>query len=330
MKEEVYNIYNIISIGLINKTNNLNLFKRFNPEYKFFRSEKICSNHINIVIGEKNKEDCNKKLQNGKSFWTVGIKELEKNNKFIICPVTLGFRKIISFITLKNLYVRSVLMDKLLNSSSALIHSAAFSINGQTAILAGRPGVFKTSILMDAIRDFGAAFIGEENCMIYNNKVYPFPLNIDSIAYKINNYRDENPSGKFQKLKLGFHLLKGNSKNHNLNLAKPSEINTLLFLEKGNEFRIRATTFEELLPKMIKNELDELSIPPTHSLSGINYNYFLESMVELDPDYMSLFKSRLEVVFRDNFQNCSFNLVTSPKVYTKEITSKIVKVINNE
>ena len=175
---------------------------------------------------------------------------------------------------MKNIYVRSIIMHKILDSNSALVHSAAFSLNNKGIILAGRPGVFKTSILMDAIRKFNANYLGEENCIVSNKKVFPFPLNVDSIYYKIKKYVSEDPSGKFQKLKLGFYLMKMKSKSSKLKIAEPTDIDSIFFLVKGDSFKISILSIDEIIPELIENEVSELSIPPTHSLSGIKYNYF--------------------------------------------------------
>ena len=216
-----------------------------------------------------------------------------------------------------------------MKTDSALVHSAAFRLNNKSVILAGRPGVFKTSILMDAIRDYNASFIGEENCLIHNGSVFPFPLNIDSISYKINNYKDENPSGKLQKLQLGMHLIKNSSKmdSHSIVIPAPSKIDVVYYLTKGEKFNLEEVSYENILPSLIENEELELSIPPTHTLSGIKYNYFKEIMMEINDNYIDNFKSDLARIFSENLKESRCFRITSPEKYDLSITNEIIRSI---
>ena len=329
IKDELYNIYGIISFRLVDDIRKPMLLNRINPEYKYFKSSSKCINHFDIVVGELEDNTSNIELSCGKLSWSVGINNYFEKKEFRVSANKLGLRSKFAFTALKNLYVRSILMDQLLDLDSALVHSAAFSVNGKTIILAGRPGVFKTSILMDAIRCNGASFIGEENCLLSKNKVYPFSLNIDSISYKIENYKDENASGKLQKMKLGMHLLKKNTDYKNLELSVPLEIDAVFYLEKGDIFNVKPVSLEEILPSLVENELLELSMPPTHTLSGIKYNYFKETLINHDENFIANFKNKLKQIFVDNFNGKKCYKVISPKKYKVSITQEILETINN-
>jgi hypothetical protein len=301
----------------------------FNPEYKYFKSNNKVANNFTITI-DNNTNAREKSTINYKDIsWQINFSNDAAKLDIAITPINIGFRRLFPFLTLKNLYVRSIIMEQLLSAGGALVHSAAFSISGQSAILAGRPGVFKTSILMDAIREYGASFIGEENSLLYDGKVYPFPLNIDSISYKINKYKDENPSGKFQKIQLGFYLIKSFFKKsiNQIALSGPLKVDSVFYLTKGDQFQLEEVTFENILPSLIENELLEISIPPTHSLSGIKYNYFKESMAVLNKGFIESFTSRLERVFTENLKNTRCVRVVSPETYDLSITSKIIESI---
>lgn len=321
---KLFNIHSLISFELINKTGK-KMLESLNPEYKYFQSEKKCSNHFQIIVN-KNNSKIHYSIKKNRKEWEIDLASYLKNKALEIYPKSLGRKDSFSFLVFKNIYARSLLSLQLLNSNASLLHSCAFKIGAKSYIFAGRPGVFKTSILMDAIRHYNAEFIGEENCLIYNSKVYSFPLNIDSIAYKIKNYTSENASGKIQKIKLGIHLLKNiKSKNQSLSISSSCNIQNIFYLSKGNEFNIQETKFENILPNLIDNELKELSIPPTHSLSGINYNFFKESIENYDPKLIKNFTQNLESIFRKNFSDARFFIVTSPKEYTKSITDSLIR-----
>ncbi|MDY0278211.1 MAG: hypothetical protein RBQ97_09035 [Acholeplasma sp.] len=326
---ENYNIYNLISFSLINNINKSLITRGFNPEYKYFENKKKAETNFTIIIKNISKTENGSTIEYNNASWQIFFNDYASNREVFIKPVKLGYRRLFPFLALKNLYVRSIIMEQLLSVGGALVHSAAFSISGHSAILAGRPGVFKTSILMDAIRVYEASFIGEENSLLYDGKVYPFPLNIDSISYKINKYKDENPSGKFQKVKLGLHLIKSffNKSNSQITLSDPLKVDSVFYLTKGDQFQLEEVTFENILPSLIENELLEISIPPTHSLSGIKYNYFKESMTAVNKDFIESFTSRLERVFTENLKNTRCVRVVSPETYDLSITSKIIESI---
>lgn len=321
--KELYNIYDLVSFELINNTGNLFL-ENFNPEYKFFQSPIRTDNHFKIIVHNK-KDNFFKKLRINNRCWSIDIDSYFENGILNIFSENVGIKNYFSYIIFKNIYVRSLISLQLLIKNATLVHSCAFKINNRTYILAGRPGVFKTSILMDAIRRYSAEFIGEENCLIHDTKVYPFPLNIDSISYKIRFFSNENASSKMQKVKLGISILKNfrNSK-HYIKISDPCKINNLIFLIKGSEFSIRKTDINEILPYLIDNEFQELNIPPTHSLSGINNNYFKEIIEEKELNILYNFKENLANVFKKNLLDVNLYIVISPQTYNKEYTNNLI------
>ncbi len=330
LQKENYNIYDFISFSLINATGR-KLFSSLNAEYKSFYSEKQNVTHFEIII-TKELSDNFQLLSHNQKVWGVDFSLLQKEKKIKVGKKNPKKLDGLSFfLKYKNLYVRSVISTQLVKSNASLVHSAAFVVNDKTFILAGRPGVFKTSILMDAIREYGGQFLGEENCLIHKGLVYPFPLNIDSIGYKIKKYKDENPSGKFQKILLGLHLIfSSRRKKSTLDLPKPSKINNICYLSKGDNFSIKKVTLEEIMPDLIENELLELSIPPTHTLSGINYNYFSETISKIEPNFLNEFKSKLEKVFMENFIECNVFRITSPQKYSRGITEQIINTVTKD
>ena len=48
----------------------------------------------------------------------------------------------------------------------------------------GEAGVFKTTLAIKLMNDYGYDFLGEENVIIGNGKCYPYPFNYQSFLYK--------------------------------------------------------------------------------------------------------------------------------------------------
>ena len=182
MLNEVYNIHDFISFELINELKLKCAFNRMNNEYHYF-AKKNNNQKSSFIIKVVDKISATHLFDYKVGRWKLKIDLGDLGNKTTVLKIaghTDGFRKLIKYSALKNLYVRPLLSYKFIQAGKVLVHSCGFAMNKGGHILAGRPGVFKTSILMDMIRLYNAEFLGDENVLIYNKKVFSFPLNIKS------------------------------------------------------------------------------------------------------------------------------------------------------
>ena len=325
---ENYKIYNFLSFSIIRKDYLNCLLSRFNPEYMWFRSLEKAHHSFKIVVSKR----CLKHLEYTevkfrKISWYVSLTTDDRGIICYVSPKKLGMRIFIPNMTLKNLYVRSLVMLSLLKSEALLLHSCGFVSDDRAIILAGRPGVFKTSILMDAIRLHNAKFLGEENTLVKAGVVYPFPLNHASVTFKIKKFKDENVSGFAQKIHLGLSILVSyimRRNNFNTLLAKPTPIGALGFVKKGENFEIKRVELDEILSDLVENELLEIDLPPTHSLSGIKRNDFSRILSQKE---LHKFRHEIENIIRKNFIRVKCYRVITPVQYEPYITSKIIQEI---
>ena len=352
MFEESFNIHDIISFKLINNLTRSNFLQNFNPEYDYFKIDNIDDPNFIINITRRFPDINNTCLFNNKYHikknffyteefyntscsWKILLCDMEEScSKIFLYGKIKGFRKLVRYSVLKNIFVRPLIMQHLIKNNAALIHSSAAGFNDKGFLFAGRPGVFKTSIILDLIRVYGAKYIGEENSLIKDDCVYSFPLNIKSLEYKIDHFQNETPSGKIQKIKLAKHIL-FNGDITKVSIAKPCKIAAVAYLKKGKEFSINEASLDDLMSDFIENEKLEIGIPPTHSLTGIEnnyYNFYLEAYNSAIPD--STLKSlwnNLSSIIKSSYRNAKIYSINVPPVYNKSICKKIVKeIINNE
>jgi len=348
MNEESYNIHNEISFKLINNFRFGGVFKTINPEYEYFRVKETKNPDFIITVGAFEPNFKNTKIINDKYFikynyfftndvyskniWNIQIRNLEGQKTDVNLNANVkGIRKLSKYTVLKNIFVRPLITQNLISKNCALIHSSAVNINEKGIMFVGRPGVFKTSIVMDLIKNFNAKYLGEENTLIKENLAYPFPLNLKSFDYKLKYFKNENPSGKIQKLKLSKYVLFG-KKPISVSISKPCKIFAVLVIEKGEKFSITKDNLnKDIVDKLLVNEQLEIGIPPTHSFSRVkrnNYDLYLKaySSVYTKSNINNIWE-RLRYIIMDSFKNASIYSVTVPKQYNVNITKEIIKNI---
>lgn len=348
MSCESYNIHDLCSFKLINNLRFGGFFPDRNFEYQHFKVDSVDGPSFVINVGKfkpftKDLISINDKYfvkdnylflkdSNGKCAWNIQIKDFDDSqNKIDISASFTGFRKFIKYLAVKNIFVRSLISLHLISRNSALIHSSAVSVNNKAFLFVGRPGVFKTSIVMDFVRNYGAQYLGEENTIINNGMAYPFPLNIKSLEYKMKYFTNENPTNKFQKLQLIKHVFFGKRLN-NIPISKPCKIAGVFLIKKGKEFSLKKTGLKKnILAEFLENENSEISLTPTHMLSGVKENYFneyLNAYTTVDnKSWLNNVWMDLGNIISDCYKNAKIFSVTVPTKFDNNICKGLFKEI---
>lgn len=347
MKDECYNIHNIVKFKIIKK-NNFGLFSDKNPEYDCFRVDRVDEPDLILRIGKfepdnsdcriighkyhvkRNYFYCEDSVKNGN--WKIEIKGIESGKMIVNLHGSLrGFRKIFGKPGLKNIFLRSILWLVILKKNYFLLHAAAVEKNGRGYVFLGGPGVFKTSLVMTLVRGHGFNFLGEENIILDGKSIFSYPFNLKSFCYKIGHFENENPANGLQKLKLALFVL---AKKHvsNLNMSEKSELYSLFLLQKnGNCTEIHDIGKNDIVNEMVNNEKKEFDICPTHTLTKISENNF-SRYIQI---YSSVYKdSPLGQIWK-NFENflikklnCNnFYKITVPSKYKSEFVMEILNLI---
>ncbi len=344
MITENFNIQNIIKFQINASCQNIYPFNR-NLEYEYFKYNGAL-NKLDFVINTQSSTrkhaeafkasmDDKYDLQVGKYrdgySYDLKVKGLYNNKTSLDVNISYrGFRKYNGAYYARNLFVRPLISLQLIKKGATLIHGGGVLIDGKSIIIAGRPGVFKTSLIMDAIRDHNATFYGDENIIIQGNRVFPFPINISSFLYKLEHYKDENAESDFEKFKLWSSLFRNRYNGTDI-VAEPSKVKILLYLIKGDGFRIKKISVEEIFKHLLYNELEELNLPPTHSLSGIPLINFYDYILEYDNKNPGAFHNFFIKEFQDIITNLSGVVpvyeVLVPQIYSKEILHQILSTV---
>ncbi len=324
---ENYNIHDIIKFQIVNDGIH-DLLKKSNPEYEYFKCKNEIEPDFKVTvsrnIGQTDYNDCIKHVFRKKyAKWEVEIKGYASGFiNIILNPQLSGIRNIIKYSALKNVYIRSLLYYMLLDRKATLMHASGINIDGKSYLFVGRPGVFKTSILMDIMKSYNASFLGEENVLIKNGQVYSFPLNIRSLHYKLKNYKNEQHPSLLHKLFLGVSLFQRNITE--MAISYPCPINKVFYLEKGNAFKCEKNNLKDLIEKFIDNEMQEITTPPTHALSGITDNYFVDYLTDIGK--MSFLENNLHNLFLNEMSDADIYSVTMPAKYDTKLVDMMMEV----
>jgi hypothetical protein len=330
MHIENYNIHDIISFQLVNDTIH-RLLQNFNPEYEYFRTEEKIIPDFRIRVTDHippiHTSDKAKHLfEKTYDKWHVQLAEYEDG--FIelqIVPKLSGFRNLLSYTALKNIYVRSLIYYRLIKRNSTLIHSSGVSLNDKTFIFAGRPGVFKTSLLMDLLRNTNAKFLGEENILVHNGLAYPFPFHLRSLYFRLKHYKNEDPPTVAHKYLQVLSLFLKNKLS--TKISEPAKIDNIFYVEKGDRYKCESTFHELMLSKFVENEYDELNIKcnPKFSL-GVKKNFFTDYLHHNGS--IGLVRSNLKNLFLKELLKSKVYNLTMPQTYSPELYLKIIKSIS--
>lgn len=325
MEIENYNIHNIIRFQLANR-NLKGLFNDFNPEYEYFLVKEDVDPDFRITIANEfnNTNNKNIKYKFNKNYKKWNVEIIEYEHGFIdiyIVPKLTGFRRHMKYFTLKTIYIRSLIYYCLIRKGGTLIHSSGVNINNKAFLFVGRPGVFKTSLLMDIIKNTNATFLGEENTFLYNGKIYPFPFHYKSLLFRIKHYQDENPQTLFHKYWQVFSLFLPSKMD--IPISKPIKLDTIFYVEKQQNYSCSSTKLSRLHDKLVKNEIEELNVKCNHRLSAnIADNFFTDFLIE--NQIMYGIEKLLGSIFQKELKYCYLYDLKMPSKYQHFLYNKIL------
>ena len=351
MIKSYYNLHDILKIKIEKETDNpLDLVEY---EYKYFRSSNTLDNlDLSVTISDFQPSLENCKIINGKYytkkdyifvqertdryFWKIEIRDLDKEHTKVNFFVKYrGMRNLSPIFFSQNIFLRSLIFISLLKKDCILLHSSAVHNGNNATIFLGNPGVFKTTVALKLINLFGYRFLGEENVIVNKKGCYPYPFNYDSFIYKKNVLNFEKTSNFLDRIKLNYYVLSNFNKKIELP-SKSYKISNFFYLKKSSDvsqIQNKQLSDAHLQEKGVYNEIDEISFCPTHSLSSIRENDFLNILniyyYSQGMGFGYVWK-KVNHLFSSIIKNRNHFLITSPSEYNDTLPVKINEIIINE
>ena len=344
-----YNIPDILKFKII-RDNGHGLRDLINLKFSFFEVEDdVEAPDVTLNIGKftplnKNcytidhkyyvKEDyfyC--KDSEGNAKWGVEITGFEDGNTTINFDGKLGgFQSLMNpdFIA-QNFLLRSI-EYKLSKKGYFLAHSAGISKNNQAYVLAGRGGIFKTSLCMDFIRKAGFEFLGDDRVIIHRDGVFSFPTGLHVFSFMCEHLQNEKSWSFSNKIKFAKYLWDKKDKNNcPIKISELSKLKNLFFIVRTNKKTIskREMSLKEVVDKLITNNRleDFISLGGMGINSGPHLKYALAYSYIFPDSQIATQKRDLEMELISILENIPIYEIEIPNNYDLGVFKRIHKFI---
>jgi len=146
---------------------------------------------------------------------------------------------------------------KLAQNNHFLVHAGEVSKDSNAYVFAGRPGAYKTTLIMDLIRKANFTYLGDERIIISKDNILSFPRMFFFFEYMLNNMSTEECSFFDKVNSLKYNLRKRNE--ISVPLVDPSKLKALFLISRlcGNDVNITELPFKKGIEKLIVNNKAE-------------------------------------------------------------------------
>ena len=205
-----------------------------------------------------------------KSHWEIEIFGLEKDKTIINFngkhPGLKGFL-FPSFLAQE--FLIPLIEYKLIQKNCYLIHGGGVVNNEEGHIFIGRPGVWKTSIILDLIRTGNYQYLGDDRIIITGNgEILSFPTSLFLFDFCLINNIDEKRRLR-DEIKLLFHILMRKKVSFSP-LRDCKKIKTITFVSRknNNEIKLDCLDLQVALQKILTNNMAEYEESKKRSPNG--------------------------------------------------------------
>lgn len=217
---------------------------------------------------------------------------------------------------------------KLAKNHHFLIHGGAVCKDSQGYLLTGRPGVWKTSLLMDVMRTNEYQFLGDDRVILGGNgSIFSFPTSLFLFNYTYDNTRTENRS-PLDDIRLLTKILLSKAKDMSIiPTTRCENLGMIVFVARKTSQAIQTNLIgsQEALEKLIINNMAEYVESKLHSPTG-QYNMYVQiySLIFPDNDLLK-HQNRMIEGLKDVITNVPIREFIVPLKYNKPLFDKFIK-----
>jgi hypothetical protein len=157
-----------------------------------------------------------------------------------------------------------------------LLHAGAVSKNSNAYIFTGRPGAYKTTLIMDFIRRANFNFLGDDRIIVNKGKVLSFPRMLFFFEFMLKNMPTEECSF-FDKARSFKYFISKKKYETNVPLINSSELKALFFVSRADRKNVNKTKLslkKGVYKLIVNNKAEYVTSTPTIP-SGQFYKYML-------------------------------------------------------
>lgn len=218
---------------------------------------------------------------------------------------------------------------KLAQVNNFLIHAGAVNKNINSYALAGRPGAYKTTLIMDLIRKEGFSLLSDDRIIISKNGVLPFPISGFLLDFMMN-CMDTEKRTKLHEIILLKRLI-FNQLGEAQSIFSASTLKSLIFISRANTNHIneRPIVLKEAIDKLIINNKSEyVSFNPTQASGSFN-NYMLVYSLIFPENRIAAYYDKLHDNLKYVLLDIPMYEIEMPYDYSPDGFKKLLKYINN-
>jgi len=343
-----YNFHNLIT-AVINRGTTHSLFDPFNLKFSFFQAKMVENPDIILNVREfqpqksgeysidhkysieKNYFFCSESSKN--ASWKLEIINLDEKVTTINVSCSM---KGLNSIMYPDFFPQNILLKvieyKLFLKGYFLVHGASVSKNGNSYVLLGRGGSFKTSICMDLIRNEGYSYQGDDRVIIGPDQVYAFPMNLNVFAYMIGNLKNENGWGIVHKLRC--FLLTQRGKIFSCNVVNAAKIKKIFVIQRVNKKGLGVNNlsrdqYENIL--LFNNRLEDFIDIQFLGISNAPvFRYFLSYLNVYPDSQLNEFLTEFGNKLHSTISGKQIQILEIPRDYSPGVAEMVSMAISNE
>ena len=285
-----YNIHNLLKIR-VSGNDGFDLGRKL--KWVFFEGEEdIKEPDITLNIGKfkPSNNDCDIiahkyhvrenyfycKDKGKKTKWELEIFGFEEGNTTVnFNGKDSGLKGIIFPNFLAQEFLIPLIEYKLAQKNHFLMHAGAVSKNSNAHIFTGRPGAYKTTLIMDFIRRANFDFLGDDRIIVNKKRVLCFPTSLFLFEFMLKNISNENRS-LLDDICLFKHILIRKNE-YNMPILNYSKFKSLFFVSRADINSVNKTelALKEGIDKLVVNNKAEYVTSTPTTPSGQFYKYML-------------------------------------------------------
>jgi hypothetical protein len=337
-----YNIHDLLKIRV---TGNERFDFSRRLKHSFFESEEEV-NDLDIILNiskfKPSNKDCNIiahryhvkenyfycKDKGKKMKWEIEIFGFEEGKTVVNFNGNDSGLKDILFPTfLAQEFLIPLIEYKLAQKNYFLMHAGAISKNSNAYMFAGRPGAFKTTLIMDFIRRANFDFLGDDRIIINKGGVLCFPTSLFLFEFMLKNMSTEKRT-LLDNIRLFKHILIGKQEN-NVPIITNSKPKALFFVSRANRNAVNLSeiTLKEGIDKLVINNKAEFVTSTPTEPSGQFYKYMLVYSLLFPDNRIANHWDRLKEGLEEVFEGVPMYEIAMPYEYSLEVFNKICDLI---
>lgn len=340
---EFINIHDLIKVQVESMEGKLNDIRR---EFAYFLTEGVSAPDIRLTIGEFEPDTSGCSViedkyyiknnyiyyedSEGNAEWKIELKNISDGVPHI--RVASEIKGLKNRFLHQNFIAKDILLRLveaiLLRKGYVLLHSASVARKGNAYLFFGRGGSFKTTLVMDLIREYDFKFLGDDHVIVGDGRIYSFPENLDIFEFMLNNLETERSWSFFDKIRFGYRSFTDHP-DWSVDIIDECEV-----VAGFNLSRSHIPTFsisEENHPFMkmeVNNQMEDfISLRKVNVSTGILTKCLLSRSI-IDPYGKKIFKNELRSVLDSNLQGIPFYRLHLPTEYDKTYVEEIFSLLS--